>query len=285
VLKEKQIASSNNIYDLQISLNDQSSFWVLYGTKERLYSHQLDELSEEKSVIAKLHLEGNKFLSVQTDQSTWPYIPSYYGTIITSENDTIQKKILLAVGADEYTLGNLDSGKFLIVIRKGNSIFARSFTNDGVIVRDSLPIHTPTTGSKKTPSFAANENKMFFAWSEIRDPSPGYSIYGSVMEIATLVNVNEPSPTISPRQYALQQNFPNPFNPSTMISFTLPAEQFVVLRVFDLIGREVTTLVSKSMPAGTHRVNWDAAGLSSGIYFYQISAGSFIETKKVVLLR
>jgi hypothetical protein len=55
--------------------------------------------------------------------------------------------------------------------------------------------------------------------------------------------------------------------------------------VFDLIGREVTTLVSKSMPAGTHRVNWDAAGLSSGIYFYQISAGSFIETKKVVLLR
>jgi uncharacterized Zn ribbon protein len=88
-----------------------------------------------------------------------------------------------------------------------------------------------------------------------------------------------------PTGFSLSQNYPNPFNPSTSISFNLPSRSFVSLKIFDLLGREVATMVSEEMLAGSYSKQWNAANLSSGIYFYRLQAGSFIETKKLVLLR
>lgn len=93
-----------------------------------------------------------------------------------------------------------------------------------------------------------------------------------------------------PTTYALQQNFPNPFNPSTTIEFQLPAEGFVELKVYDIAGREVATLVSDMKNAGTHRIQWNAVDdrgmkVSSGVYFYRISAGQFNQIKKMILLK
>ena len=85
--------------------------------------------------------------------------------------------------------------------------------------------------------------------------------------------------------FALGQNYPNPFNPATTISFTVPTQSFISLKVFDTLGREVSILFSERLSAGTYARQWDAAGLSSGVYFYCLNAGSFIETKKLVLLR
>jgi photosystem II stability/assembly factor-like uncharacterized protein len=88
-----------------------------------------------------------------------------------------------------------------------------------------------------------------------------------------------------PSGYSLCQNYPNPFNPTTNISFTLPSTSFVTLKVFDLIGREVATLVSEELSAGTHVQQWNASAMASGIYFYRLHAGSFSETRKLVLLK
>jgi hypothetical protein len=88
-----------------------------------------------------------------------------------------------------------------------------------------------------------------------------------------------------PMNYTLSQNYPNPFNPSTTISFTLPSRSFVAFKIFDLLGREVATIVSEALSAGTYTRRWNADGLSSGVYFYRLQAGTFIETKKLVLLR
>jgi lysophospholipase L1-like esterase len=85
--------------------------------------------------------------------------------------------------------------------------------------------------------------------------------------------------------YALGQNYPNPFNPATTISFSFPTRSFVSLTVFDALGREVSTLLSERLSAGTYLRQWNAAGLSSGVYFYRLQAGTFIETKKLILLR
>ncbi len=85
--------------------------------------------------------------------------------------------------------------------------------------------------------------------------------------------------------YVLGQNYPNPFNPATTISFSVPAQSFVSLEVFDALGREVSILLSERLSPGSYSRTWDAAGLSSGVYFYRLKAGSFIETKKLVLLR
>jgi hypothetical protein len=88
-----------------------------------------------------------------------------------------------------------------------------------------------------------------------------------------------------PERFALVDAYPNPFNPSTTISFTLPSRSFVALKIFDLLGREVATIFSEEMSAGSYSKQWNAAKISSGIYFYRLQAESFTETKKLVLLK
>jgi hypothetical protein len=85
--------------------------------------------------------------------------------------------------------------------------------------------------------------------------------------------------------YSLAQNYPNPFNPTTTISFSLPSKSFVSLKVFDILGRDVASIISEEMSAGNYTMQWNAQGLSSGIYFYRLQAGNFTETKKLVLLQ
>ena len=88
-----------------------------------------------------------------------------------------------------------------------------------------------------------------------------------------------------PSQFALQQNYPNPFNPTTMISYQLPINSFVSLKVYDVLGKEIVTLVNELKEAGTHSANFDASIFSSGVYFYKLQAGSFLQIKKMLLIR
>ncbi len=85
--------------------------------------------------------------------------------------------------------------------------------------------------------------------------------------------------------YALWQNYPNPFNPTTSIRFSLPRHERVILKVFDLLGRELNTLVDEAMTAGEHTVIFNAQHLPTGVYCYRIQAGSFVQTKKLILLK
>lgn len=89
----------------------------------------------------------------------------------------------------------------------------------------------------------------------------------------------------TPREFALSQNYPNPFNPSTTIQFILPRSEFVILRVFNVLGEEIATLAAETFSAGTHKVEWNPQGLPSGVYFYRIQADTFMDSKKLLLLR
>jgi hypothetical protein len=88
-----------------------------------------------------------------------------------------------------------------------------------------------------------------------------------------------------PNNFSLTQNYPNPFNPSTRIEFSIGQENFVSLKIFDLLGREIKSLVQEVLPAGKHSIRFDAADLNSGIYYYRLDAGSLSETRKMMLLR
>ena len=90
---------------------------------------------------------------------------------------------------------------------------------------------------------------------------------------------------VTPDNYSLAQNYPNPFNPSTTINFAIPNSEFVTLKVFNILGSEVATLVNENLSAGSYRFNFDAQGLASGIYLYELNAGSFREIKKMNLLK
>lgn len=116
--------------------------------------------------------------------------------------------------------------------------------------------------------------------------------YAAIKYVPIPVSV-ENSPRNIPNQFALEQNYPNPFNPTTKIKYTIPSVgtslmkflQFVQLKVYDVIGNEVATLVNEEKPAGSYEVTFDASQLSSGIYFYTLKAGSFTETKKMALMK
>jgi hypothetical protein len=85
--------------------------------------------------------------------------------------------------------------------------------------------------------------------------------------------------------YSLKQNYPNPFNPTTTISYSIPNESHVVLKVYDLLGREMSTLVNKEQSTGEYKVNFDGTSLPSGIYIYTIHAGQYRASKKLMLLK
>jgi Secretion system C-terminal sorting domain len=87
------------------------------------------------------------------------------------------------------------------------------------------------------------------------------------------------------RDFQLFQNYPNPFNPSTTISFTLSKQSFVSLKLFDLIGREVATIVSEKLQPGRYSRRWTAFGVTSGLYFYRLQAGAFTESRKLILVK
>ncbi len=88
-----------------------------------------------------------------------------------------------------------------------------------------------------------------------------------------------------PSEFTLQQNYPNPFNPSTTINFSLPTSQNVKLEVFNMLGETVATLINKPMSAGNHKYEFNASNINSGLYLYRITAGSFVEIKKMMLLK
>jgi hypothetical protein len=106
-------------------------------------------------------------------------------------------------------------------------------------------------------------------------------IVGSDPSTTTAVSTN----SLVPARFALDQNYPNPFNPSTAVSYQLSANSFVTLKVYDLLGREVATLVNGQRAAGSYQTIFDASNLSSGVYIYQLRARDYVQTRKMVLMK
>jgi hypothetical protein len=100
-------------------------------------------------------------------------------------------------------------------------------------------------------------------------------------EVLTSVKKEE----TTPKEFSLSQNYPNPFNPKTTITFSITKESYVTLKVYNVLGEEVRTLLSEEQPLGEHNIAFDASALPSGVYFYRITAGKLMATQKMVLLR
>ena len=99
-----------------------------------------------------------------------------------------------------------------------------------------------------------------------------------------LVSVSKED-AVLPDKFYLAQNYPNPFNPSTTISFSLPEVSYVSLKVFNALGEEIETLVTKELSAGSYKYDWNAINRPSGVYFYKLQTGNFVQTKKMILLK
>ena len=104
---------------------------------------------------------------------------------------------------------------------------------------------------------------------------------GVISSPTSIKNITNSIPT----EYKLDQNYPNPFNPTTKITYQLPEKSIVTLKVYDILGKEIVELVNETREAGNHEVIFNVNNLSSGIYYYQIKAGDFIQSKKMLLIK
>ncbi len=150
----------------------------------------------------------------------------------------------------------------------------------------STPLNLFNTSFTKNTNLLQNGYYLYYrisATDKALKPHTSYYPENGFIKVTDIVNVkNEEN---LPIQYSLCQNYPNPFNPSTTISFSIPKQEFVTLKVYDVLGKEIATLVNQELAADNYTKTFNASGLSSGIYFYSLKAGSFVETRKMILVK
>jgi len=199
-------------------------------------------------VITSADIDGNGDLLIGYNVDSEPVNSTYPLTIEFFESDTSGQGETF-VGADQYTVTDFNNGGKTVNL--GNAV--------GLGITDGDNIVATTTDS-------------------VGNTSEFSSLDTVVTDIAEIINN-------LPKAYALYQNYPNPFNPVSKIKYDIPQISFVTIIVYDVLGSEITTLVNEERPIGSYEVEFEATGLPSGIYFYRIQAGSFIETKKMVLMK
>jgi hypothetical protein len=172
--------------------------------------------------------------------------------------------------------------------RNGNwEIYYKRSFDEGITWQDDTRL-TNSPGVSWFPSIAASGNVVHAIWSDLRDMN--YEIYYKRDSTGNFVGVIQTNTAETPRVYNLYQNYPNPFNPSTKIRFDVIAgnnghSSAIRLIIYDVMGREIETLINGTMNPGTYEIQWNASKYSSGVYFYELSAGDYSSIKKLVLLK
>lgn len=176
--------------------------------------------------------------------------------------------------------------------RKYLIVFQYGFPNENAVVLDVTGGLANATVLESTPSLGTNTNTTAAAGDiSFREYGPnrylfyvlstnnGYAAYQIVND------VTEADESAIPTEYNLEQNYPNPFNPTTKIRFSLPVSSNVSLKVYDILGNEVSTLVNEDLPAGSHSIEFSGKGLATGVYIYRLQTGEYTNIKKMMLLK
>ena len=302
LLKQKIITESQYSYFKKLFKNGNNSFWAKWGSQLRLFSNSLEPLSEIYINEGTNYLGYNKFIKLYTHLGD--YNNYFAGIILSAKGDTLIKEFKFEnipyTNQASPKIIPLNTSKFLILFSKRDSdgklnSYWQVYHNDGTPEWGYHKIPSSNVMAAQNSTATLNSDKIFFVWSDLRDGNLGYDIYGKIYNINSITGIDNIETNNFPKEFYLAQNYPNPFNPSTTISYTIPTlETFhatspqlttVRLTIFDVLGREVATLVNKKQNPGNYQVHFDASKLSSGIYYYRLKAGNFIETKKMILLR
>jgi photosystem II stability/assembly factor-like uncharacterized protein len=226
--------------------------------------------------------DGGSTFEVQTNPTISPFLRDV--CFVTDQRG-------LAVGNDGQTLYTSDGGANWEERPNGSNVWQEVFLSE--------------TGKAWTVGFygsIAHSEDWGYTWQTQRsgaygtlngvhfiNDSEGWIVgdYGTILHTTNggVTFVEEEQIYKIPKDYFLSNNFPNPFNPSTKIQYSIPHSAKVQIKIFDMLGNEIETLINEEKSVGTYELNWNAVGLPSGVYFYQLRTGQFVQTKKMILLR
>jgi glucuronoarabinoxylan endo-1,4-beta-xylanase len=221
---------------------------------------------------------GKPLIEMQSSSYT---ISTYYWAFrqYAKYIDSGWKRVTATIDADSLRLSafvNPEGSKLtLVALNLGTKNDSTSFEipdftiTHGTIVRTSNTEHGVIVDS------------LYDGTSVVQLPARSITTFAFSGSLITGVE-NEP---LRPADFSLSQNYPNPFNPTTTIEYSIASENFVQLSVYDLLGREIKTLTKEKMPAGKHNITFKTQDLNSGIYFYQIRVGGFIQSKKMIFMK
>ncbi len=205
--------------------------------------------------------------------STTPKIvvrPLRSDSLITEAGDTARyQMVIVNAGSATLTLSSITSSSSVFTLTaQSMSIAAHSYSYAELrfipVANDSVYSGTITINSNDGTTGAIHIN-----------------VTGNSGNVTAVVE----EPSLTPRQFTLEQNFPNPFNPGTMFRYSLPTQEHVTFTIFNVLGQTVETVVDEVQQAGVKSVQWNASSLPGGIYFYRLSAGTYSETKKLLLIK
>ncbi len=301
--------------------NPSEIFLTLDSSVAKTYSGNNFTFTESAAEINGTVRDGNGNLLIGTDV----YISSNNGNFNRNVRTGNDGTFRIGFLSDELPVSNIQLGAgysednsiisasaYIQTVNSGDvltrnlTIYQTNSTINGTVTLDGNPpnmnleifANVSDTGYVRTftdfdGNYSLNVSNRLYNYeisvSQLSSEYIGYSITAHPGD--TNVNFNftvtdvEQDQSGIPSDFSLSQNFPNPFNPSTVISYNLKETGKVQLKVFNVLGNEVKTLVNEEKPAGNYEVTWNAVNLPSGIYFYQLQAGSFIDTKKMVLLK
>jgi hypothetical protein len=182
----------------------------------------------------------------------------------------------------QHPLQLLNAGTLNYVQMLGSGVTVTNGTDFFVVLSQSNPTDTLIV---RTDNATSSTRSMFSDGSLWISAGTNLRVSALVSYGSGLSAVEPPAESGLPAAYALEQNYPNPFNPSTTIRFSIPVAGHVSLKIFDVLGQEVATLVDDDVVAGVHTAQWKPDGVASGMYLYRLEAGSFNESRKLLLLK
>jgi hypothetical protein len=252
----------------------------------------------------ELYARGNSQLKKSTDDgNTYVVSDAVYGNTYSFSNDKHNNYIYRVAQSSNYVFLVSDSngteGSWVQRYASSNNIFYSVDTSQygNIYLANGKKIFRSTDYGQTFNQFKVMNDNLLGIYKK---PSSNllyaldlYNIYELSDTVSTIIKTLIPSSVneeLNPiGDYRLYQNYPNPFNPATVISYQLPVRSEVTLKIYDVLGNEVTTLVDECKPAGNYEAEFKSTvgshQLASGVYFYQLKAGDYLETKKMILIK
>ena len=260
-----------------------------YWRNARLDGGNLLSYNPRTGKVLVLDISNPSSMTKVTEFSS-PVFPSKFGSIYAGvSNDTM----FVFSGSSGYPLilqSTVIAPKSINSYNKYSSLWSDGVsivtgTYDGLCIYNAVPLTAPQLTHQYItgwydPSVYLTGTRILF--SGIRG---GDDTFDGIHDLQFVPTGVERTENLTPSQYELFQNYPNPFNPTTVITYALPDAGQVTLKLYDMLGREMQSLVSEHQIAGTYRYVLDVASLSTGTYFYRLTAGSFVATQKMVILK